>query len=620
MAFNNRLVVSRYENLKGVDFSSPPSLVDKSRSPYCINFMPDSSTKPVKRIGWETIYNLDGEVYNIWFCKLNNKKYMLCHCGDKIYILDDEARVIKSGISRGKGCGFYALKGDKGGFYILTSKEFLVFDGDKVENVSENAYIPLVTIAKSPQGGGESYEDINMLSNKRRENFIGTESDLIYQLGSDNIDSIEKIEVLDSDGSHKPLSIDTDYTVNKTLGKITFTKAYPTPIKGQDSIFVTYSKTVDGYKEKIEQCTISTLFGLGGENRVFLSGNPSCPQKDFWSAVFDPTYFSDIDYAVIGSGQTAIMGYLKLGEYLGIVKEGNGQDTSLFLRKAVMNGDKALFTVQGGISGIGAISKNCFALFNDEPLFLSSQGIFAVSNSLVTSEKVIVNRSYQVDAKLIAEKNLKDAVACVWKGFYILSVNGNCYVLDSRQIVEAKRGEKNSRYEAYFWNNVFANCFAVEDDRLWFGTKEGKIRRFKDESWGYKQYSDDDMPIHAIWKTPVEDEGIIERYKTLQRKGCLAVLAPHIYSSCRIYYAVDGQNQKFIKESFVDICTLFDMVNFSRLGFDSNDGPREVYFNNRQWRYKRIQLIFENNQLNEGFGLYNVVKSFTVKEYSRNRR
>lgn len=620
MSTINRMVISKYDNLKGVDFSSSPSLVDRNRSPYCLNIMPDDSTKPVKRPGWETVYSLDGEVFNIWFCTLNGKKYMLCHCGDKIYSVYENNKVIKSGVAKGKGCGFYALKGDKGGFYILTTEQFLFFDGEKIQNVSDVAYIPLVTIAKTPKGGGESYENINLLSPKRRENFIGTQEDLVYQLGTDNIENIDKIEVLNEDGSHRLLNLNIDYTFDKALGKITFVKQHPTLITGQDNIFVTYTKTIAGYKEKIEKCTISTMFGLGGENRVFLSGNPLCPQKDFWSGVFDPSYFSDLDYSVIGSGQTAVMGYLKLGEYLGIVKEGNGQDTSLFLRRATMNDGKALFTVQGGISGIGAISKNCFALLNDEPLFLSSRGVFAVSNSVITSEKIIVNRSYQVDAKLTAENNLKDAVACLWKGFYILSVNGNCYVLDSRQIVAAKSGEKNSRYEAYFWNNVYANCFAVEGDVLWFGTKDGKIRRFKDEKIGYQCYSDDGQPIHAIWKTPVEDEGFIERFKTLQRKGCLVVLAPYVYSSCKIYYGVDGAKDKFIKQSNIDISTLFEEVNFSRLGFNSNTGPREVYFNSRQCRYKRIQFIFENNEINEGFGIHKVVKSFVIKEHSKNRR
>ena len=613
--------VVRYRNLRGVDFSRSESLVDKNHSPYCVNMMPDSSINPVKRPGWQTKYSLDDEIYNIWFCTLGGKKHMLCHCGDRIYSLGEDAVVLVSDIARGKGCGFYAVSAEKGYFYILTTKEFLRFDGQVVERVADSGYAPLIAIAKGPSGGGESYEDINLLSAKRRESFIGTEDALIYQLGSDNIGGVEKVESLQADGTYTVLKANTDYTVDTALGKITFVSAKPTPLSGHDNIIVTYTKEVAGYKEKIEGCTISTRFGLGGENRIFLSGNPDCPEKDFWSDVHRPEYFPDLNYAVIGSGQTAVMGYLKLGEYLGIVKEGNGQDTSLFLRRA-QNGDDgdALFTVHSGISGVGAISKSCFAVLGDEPLFLSSRGIFAVANSSVTSEKVIANRSYQVDARLVKEKNLAGAVACVWKDFYILSVNGNCYLLDSRQIVAAKSGEKNSRYEAYFWNNVYAKAFAVDGETLWFGTEDGYIRFFKDEDIGKECYSDDGKAIYAVWKTAVDDEGCIERFKTLLRRGCLVSLKPFEASSCKVYYSVDGGKEQLICTLLLDITGAFEKVDFARFSFYTNTNPQELYFNERKKRYKRIQLIFENDQADEGFGIMEIVKTYKIIGHSRNRR
>lgn len=615
-----RTVTTTYENLKGVDFSRDASLVDRNRSPYCLNMMPDESKSPVKRPGWKTMYSLEGQVHNIWFCTLKDKKYMLCHCGNKIYLLDDEAEVLKDGVTSGKGCGFYAIKGDEGAFYILTSGEYLVFDGETITAVADSAYVPLVAISKSPGGDGEAYEDINFINPKRKEGFVGTESDLVYQLGCDNIQSVDKVEIKDADGNMKTLTADTDYTADLTLGKVTFVKAQPAAVKGEDNVFVTYTKNVYGYKEKIEKCTICAQFGLGGENRVFLSGNADCKERDFWSGIYDPSYFPDLNYSIIGNGQTAVMGYLKLGEYLGIVKEGNGQDTSLFMRRAAESDGKTLFSVSGGISGVGAVSKHCFAMLGDEPLFLSSRGVYAVASSVITSEKVIANRSYQIDARLTKEENLCNAVACVWKHFYILSVNGNCYLMDSRQIVSAKEGEKNSRYECYFWNNVEADCFAVDADKLWFGTQNGQVRCFKDELEGKTCYSDDGEAICAVWHTAVEDEGCVEYFKTLRRRGCAVTLKPYSSSSCQIYYSVDGKMKKLIKERAIDIFSFFGEVNFDRFSFDGSEGPREIYFNRRQRRYKRLQLIFENNALNEGFGIYKITKTYSVNNYSKNRR
>lgn len=621
MSSLNKYVLSRYENLKGVDFSSHPTLVDRNHSPYCLNMMPDSSTNPVKRPGWKTMYKFDDTVHNLWFCTLNGTKYILCHCGDKIYQLGDEIKTLAENINNGKGCGFYAIKGDGQRFYILTGREYLEFDGKEINKVTQDAYVPLVTIAKHPSGGGESYENINMLTPKRRENFIGTENDMVYQLGAEKIDGVEKVEVLQPDGMRLLLSSDTDYAVDCNLGKITFTKPHRAVVDGEDNIFVTYSKTVPGYKEKITGCTICTQYGLGGENRVFLSGNSDCAHKDFWSGIYDPSYFSDLDYAIIGNGQTAVMGYLKMGEKLGIVKQDNGQDTALFIRDVMKDSDgRAVFTVSSAIGGTGAVSKNCFAIINDEPLFFSPRGVFAVTSSVITSQKMLVNRSWQVDAELTREEDPEKAVACIWKDFYILSVNGRCYLFDTRRVVNAQNGEKNSRYEAYFWDNVAANCFAVDNNVLWFGTEDGAIRCFKDEKTGKECYSDDGQPIRAVWKTPIEDEGRIDRFKTLQRKGCIVTLIPFKASSCKVHYSVDGGTKRFVQHKTLDISSMFENTDFTRLTFNTNSNPKDIYFYTRCKRYKRIQFIFENSEVNEGFGIQGITKLYRIGNYSKNRR
>ena len=621
MASLNKYVVSRYENLKGIDFSSHPSLVDSSRSPYCINMMPDASGNPEKRPGWETVYKLNGRVNNVWFCTIDGIKHTLCHCGDKLYLLGDEIKVLREGINDTKGCGFYALKGDKAGFYILTGREYLVFDGEKVTDVTEDAYVPVTTIARMPSGAGESYENINMLSAKRKEYFTGTRTDLVYQLGTDNVDSVDKIEILEESGERTVLVKQQDYTADLTLGKITFVKAHPTALAGQDNIFVTYTKKVEGYEEKITGCTVFAMYGYGGENRVFISGNKACAHKDFWSEIYDPSYFADLNYSIIGSPHTAVKGYLKMGEHLGVVKNGNGQDTTLFIRSSHLDSDgRAVFTVQAGISEIGAVNGSCFATVNDEPLFLSPRGVYAVISSLVTSQRMIVNRSAQVDAKLTAEKNIDNAVGCVWKDYYIISVNGNCYLFDSRSAVTRKNSGKNAVYESYFWNNIWASCITTDGETLWFGTENGEIRKFKDTAQGMKCYSDDDAAIYAVWKTPVEDEGRPDRFKTLMRKGCLVTLKPYEMSSCDIYYSVDGVAKEFVQTRRADMSVMFKGVNFHRTSFNTNPNPRDVYFYKRKKRYKRIQLVFENKAVGEGFGIQGITKLYRLEEHSKNRR
>ena len=619
---------TEYSNLAGVDFSQEAANVDNKRSPYSLNMISDNGKNPVKRNGWETKVVLESPVHNLWITRLNGKEYILAHAGTKVYRIDTDteganytATIMKSDVNSKKGCGFFFREADKDGFYILTGKEYLMFDGEAVVDVSENCYVPITIIARSPSGGGESYEDINLISGKMCERFTGDDSALIYQLSQADIVSVDKIESVQSDGSTVELVENTDYTVDTALGKVTFVEAKKTPIAGEDNIYITYTKEFKGYKEKVLGCTTFCTYGVGGHNRVFLTGNDSFPAYDFWSEIYKPSYFPDLNFAIIGAANTAVMGYLKIGKYVAIVKESTGQDTAIFLRSGSLDGgNNAVFQVEPGIVGIGAVSKNCFAVLNDDPLFLSERGIFAISPSNLSYDRVTRNRSWYIDPQLRNETNLANAVACTWNGCYLLGINGNVYILDGRK--KTVGGTDNDyRYECYLWDNVPASCFATDfDNNLYFGTADGRVCKFKTESDGMHRFSDDGAAIRAVWTTPFTDDGRIQNFKTLQKKGCLVVLAPYNKSSCKVYFAVDGKQDKFVCSGNVDITDIFEEIDFERLTFISETGPREIYFNKKQRKYKRLQLVFVNDEINEGFGIFKIVKTFAVNGYSKNRR
>lgn len=618
-----------YDNLAGVDFSQSAENVAKNRSPLLLNMMSDNGRHPVKRAGWEVCCITEGPVHNIWHTVINRQEYCLCHSGSKIYKINQwqsaenevvfTTKVLKDGVNNGKGCGFFFRNGEKDGFYILTGKEYLVFDGEKIENVMDNAYIPTTVIARSPSGGGESYEDINFLTGKRCEKFTG-DSSKIYQLTETDIESVEKVESLNEEGDVVELTAGTDYTVDLQLGKITFVQAHEAPVQGQDNIYITYIKTVEGYGDRIANCTVYAHYGVGGNNRVFLSGNDKYMAYDFWSDIYNPTYFPDLKYSIIGSANTAVMGYHKVAGYLAIIKEKTQQDTTIFLRSGSLDGNgEVIWEIKPGIVGYGAVSKNSFVVLNDDPLFLSERGVYSITNSSITYERTLQNRSYNVDAKLTEESGLENAVAVEHNGMYILAVNGVCYVLDGKKTIGGKTSS-GFNYECYYWDNVAARCFSSWDSVLWFGDEEGNICRFKDFMDSMEKYNDNGQPIRAVWATPYDDDGMIHRFKTMVRKGCLVVLAPFTASSCKVYYCVDGNGEKLVAQDTIDISDWFTNINFERFTFVANDNPREIYFNKQERKYKRLMLMFVNDELNEGFGIHKIVKTYKVNGYSKNRR
>jgi len=526
----------------------------------------------------------------------------------------------------------------------MTGREYLVFDGETVTPVSDNAKIPNILISRAPTGGGEPYEAVNLLTPKRQESFLGSDTDTVFQLSANNIDDAPVIvEVTNSNGDRVTLTDGPDYMVDRTAGTVTFPNPLPPILAGEDNVFITYSKTVDGYAERITNCTVAALYGAGGDNRVFVSGNPAYKNYDWYSGIFSPSYFPDIAYSLIGGDDTAVIGYHKLNEFLAIIKEDNNQDTTLFLRSADVADlgfneyDKAVFAVKPGITGIGAISKYAFVNLNDEPLFLSRNGVHGITLSPITYQRALRNRSFLLDKKMLNEDNLETACACEFNRYYILAINGRCYILDGRHKTANNNRIDNSidyLYEAYYWENVPAVCWLSlsRSDKhvLYFGDKDGHICKFSYDIGASDKYQDGGrmnngsgaieggVPVVCQWATPNDADEGAHLFKSLVRRGSLAVIAPMSRTSGKIYYVVDGNHELFVRMSTMDIFDWND-IDFERFTFESNDSPQEIYFRRKVKRYKRLMIVFRNDVINEGFGIHEIIKVYTEANLSRVR-
>ena len=615
---NIKMSTTVYSRFKGVDFSVDASLVDKDRSPYAPNLIADIGGMPEKRLGWRVLHQIEQPVHGLWYGEINGQKSFIAHGGTKIYKFTAIGfEVIKEDVNNAKSSAFFMRSSDDTGkIYMLTGKEFLAYDGETVKNVADDGYVPTILISRNPTGGGTLYESVNLISGKRTESFLGNETDKTYQLSANKIDSIDKVEVLNSSGEKVAV---TDYTSDLTAGKVTFTAVQKPIVAGQDNVFITYTKTVEGYADRINKCTISDLYGLGGSNRVFLSGNPDYKAYDWYSDIFKPNYFPDLNYSIVGTSDTAIMGYQRLGKYQMILKEDNQQDSTVFQRFGTLNDDGSVtFSVEQGVAGIGAVSKYCFGMLADEPLFLSRQGIQAITSNNILAERTIRNRSFFVDSYLTKEPNLQNAVACEWNGFYVLCINGVAYVLDgkNKSYKERSTASYDYNYECYYWTNIPAICLLSVAGELYFGTEDGKICKFNTDIGGVLKYNDDGKPIVASWATLNDDDNAPHLYKSMTKKGCLVTIKPYARSSGTIYVCVDGNPRLFLRSGTMDIWDWNDF-DFQRFTFNTNDSPQDIFFRKKIKKYKRSQIIIENDALNEGFGVLQIVKTFTIGNYAK---
>lgn len=606
-----------YSQFRGADFSTDPSLVEPSRSPLCTNIMADSGGMPEKRPGWETLHQMDGQVNGLYSGVWGGETKTLAHVGTKLYLFTDNPETapaeLLTGLYNHKSRGAFMA----GKLWIVTGREYISYDGSTAVKVtSGSCYVPTIIIGRQPTGGGSPYEDVNLLTARRKESFQTDGTTKTFKLsGTVDAGTTTKAWVWGAETSAFTVSGDS----------VTFTAAPAAPDAGAaDGLVIEYSHTVSGAADAINKCDIIAEFGLNGDNRMTVSGNPDYPNRDWVSGYNDPTYFPDLGYSVLGSETTEIMGYARVGAYQAIIKRDNGQESTVFLRSGQLGEDGgAMFTTQPAMSGVGAVSKGSFASLLDDPMFVAGTGIHAISVSDMSGNRVTQNRSFFVNARL-TEEELAEAEAVVWKGLYLLSIgNGHVYVLDGRQEKSYRSAALSDYvYEAYYWDDVPARIWLrVEDaegENLYFGTEDGRICRFRTVH-GRTRYADDEEPIRAVWATKYDDDGTPSRYKTLLKKGCCVTLKPQSRSSGVVYVRTDRSGSELaIAQGEMDIFDWED-IDFERFTFNGDDSPREIYLQKKINKYKRMQIIVRNEQLNEPFGIFQIVKHYVYGNFSKPR-
>ena len=228
----------------------------------------------------------------------------------------------------------------------------------------------------------------------------------------------------------------------------------------------------------------------------------------------------------------------------------------------------------------------------------------AIEQSLNENDRQVKNRSYYLNKKLISEASLENAISFIWNGFYIVCVNNHCYVLDGAQKSSWVNEKTNMQYEGYYWENIPAVSFAHYDGKLWFADESGNLCRLKDLfTDGDDLYNDNGAPIECEWSTVLDNDGVTNYFKNLQKKGCLVTLLPLDNTGADVYVKADDK----------------DPVLIGSISANNLEVPAEFYLNKKIKKYKRMQIIIRNNNLNQGLGIQEIIKVYTVGNYSKNR-
>ena len=484
-------IVSRiYSNFRGVDFRGEE--INLVRSPDSLNVWKDyKETESIRtRPGMELLHAFTEPVYGVYFYK----DKVIVHSGNKLYELADEPVELYSGVNV-PGNGFVY----ENAFYFKDKGHYLRYDGETVKDVV--GYVPTTTIGRKPIGGGTPYEDVNMLSDYRKNSFLSDGGSFDFYLDTLNIDKDFAPVV-----THNGATVSADeYEVNYDEGKITFLNYAPdAPLTdGQDNIVVTFKKAVAGYKEHILDCTLLQIF----DNRVFFSGNKDYPNYVWHCSLDDPSYVSDLDYYKEGLDTAAVRGLVAGNNALWVFREPSSANTTVFYHTPTLDEEYGKIYP----STHSSVTTGCVGRainFNDDIVFFSERGMEGISGD-VTTEQVVAHRSSLVDRKLTAEAGYKEMILEEWEGYLLVFIGNKVYLADSRAMFT---NENHVEYDWFYWEmEKEITCTCVQDGILYLGANDGVYT-----------LTDTAAPVESYWVTPKDKFKHPHKLKTTNKRGCVA--------------------------------------------------------------------------------------------------
>lgn len=483
---NDNIVSRIYSNFRGVDFRGDE--INLVRSPDSLNMWKDyKETESIRtRPDIQLATAFDAPVYGIWFYN----GHRMVHSGTKLYA--DDA-VLFSDVNAIKSNAFVF----ENVFYFKDGIHYLQYDGETIKEVE--GYIPTTTIARKPVGGGTVYEDVNMLSDYRKNAFLSDGGSFDYWLDVRSIDADYVPEVT----VNGEVVATSEYTVDYVEGKITFTNYAPdAPLTdGQDNIIIKFKKAVPNYRDNILKCTLLQIF----DNRVFFSGNADHPNLVWHCSLNDPSYCSDLDYYREGLDTAKVNGLVAGNNALWVFREPSSANTTVFYHTPTLDEEygKIYPSTHSSVS-TGCVGKAIN--FNDDIVFFSERGMEGISGD-VTTEQMLAHRSSMVDRKLIAEPDYKNMILEEWEGYLFVFIDNKVYLADSRAVFT---NENHMEYEWFYWElGKSVTCTFVHEGIMYLGADDGVYT-----------LTDTTSDVECYWVTPLDKFKHPHKTKTTNKKSC----------------------------------------------------------------------------------------------------
>ena len=446
--------------------------------------------------------------------------------------------------------------------YILTGSEYYAWDGENSVQAVEG-YIPIVTTAAPPQGGGTLLESLNLLTGKKRAEYSPDGSATSFQLPENGID-----EVISVDGT------DISYTTDLEKGVIKFSSAPP---KGVNTLLFTWRKGT-GARADVTGMRFAELYNGESDSRVFLYGDGT--NKAIYSGLDEngkatAEYFPQLNQLQVDAENTPITAMIRHYDRLLIFKKDSAYSCAY-----------TTLTLDGGtVAAAFSVSSLNRAIGNDAPgqaRLVSNNARTVFGRSVYTWSLASNSVRDERNAKIIS-----DRVAARLAAFDLSKSicfddewNQEYYIFYGTQAVV--HNYKSDTW--YYYTNLPVAAVVSVRDSLYFGTPSGEIMKFS------REFRNDDLQdIDAYWES-----GSLDFDMDWRRKYSSTIWVSIKPESQAMVYATAQSN---IKSDYPDKLitaglSTFLNVDFRHWSFGTNRKPQLIRAKLKVKKATYYKLIF----------------------------
>ena len=313
------------------------------------------------------------------------------------------------------------------------------------------------------------------------------------------------------------------------------------------------------------------------------------------------------------------MGYCILDNYLVATKDNMEVDRNVIVRRGDLVESEPAFPIVNTMQGPGEIAKFSLAYLETEPLFLTNSGVYAITTSDLSGKEYTQRRSYFLDGKLEKESNRENAFAFVFHDMYWLCLNGVAYILDGLQPIKTDRSAPYAtrQYAGFYRTNLPARVMWEQSGRLFFGSDDGTVYRFYNDTTESISYNDDGKAIDAYWTLPLNFGGAFFLNKNFKKMSVLLDANPT--TGVELWAKESGKWELQGEEEESTRYFTWDSISWGSFSWSTDTSPVTITEKINIKKVDEVQFKYRNARIGEPFGILQAAVEYTVGNYYKGR-